>query len=89
MQHGGVLLNMPLRKGNDQLLHLRVEGLQHGVLEQGGVPEDVLNGVIKDGGFHRGELPLDDEGILIFGAVGLLDIGGDAQVLLRVFAVGL
>ena len=84
-----MLLNVPLREGDDELLHLWVEGRQHGVLEQGGVPEDMLDGVVEDGGFHRGKLPLDDEGVLILWAVSLLDIGGDAQVLLRVFAVGL
>ena len=89
LQELNVLLNMALDELGHERDEVGREGLQHRVLEQSGVAEDMLDGVIEDGRFHGGELPLDDELVLIFRPVGLLDIGGDAEILFGVFTVGL
>ena len=83
-----MFLDMRLDKCEDALLHLRRHQLHNGILRQHHVREDMLDGIVQDGGFHGGKVTLCDKSILILWAIRLLHIGSNPEVELWILPEG-
>ena len=86
LHHLHVLLTVGLDELRDRGLHLRGQRQEDWTLEEGLMHHQMLDVVVEDTRLDGGDVAFENHRILIFGAVGLLHVGGDAQVLLRVFA---
>ena len=83
-----VFLDMALKKLENELLHGWIQHLERRGLRKELVFQNVLNGIVQDARLDAGELPLENQRVLILWPVGLLHVRGNPQVLFRVFAIG-